>query len=162
MTRYRIAILFSVSGLIPLLLAYFLPIVKLENVEHGRITLLWLWGLSDYSSSNSFRISFIFIIISICMLVAVVYLCKSWFTLRKDISTIDAVSRDWINIGLYIIGFDIGWILWLFSLKISYFLFSGYIFEFPFFLPLISGILLVIAGKLSIGSHSKEEFEVQA
>ena len=156
MTRYRIAILFSVSALIPLSIAYFLPIVKLENVEDGRITLLWIWGLSVYSSDNHFGLSFPFIIISICMLVAVVFLFKSWFTLRKDVSTLDAVSRDWINIGLYIIGLEIGWIFWLFFLKLSYFLFAGYIFEFPIILPLICGIMLLIAGKLSMRLHLRE------
>ena len=161
MTSYRIGLYFSVIALIPLSIAFFLPIVKLENVESGSITHLWMWGLSVYSSDRHFGVSFPFIIISFCMLVDVGYLFKSWLTLRRGSTSMDVVSRYWIQIGLGVIGFEFGWLAWLLCVQFLY-IFYRSLFEFSFFLPLLSGLLLIIAGRVSKVSNSKEELEVQA
>lgn len=147
MTKFRNINILTISALIPLFSAFIFPFMKHET-ESYIVTLFWIWGLPYYSSFRAI-ITIPFMLFSIGILVEIIFLLKSYFILRKDNTKIEVVSRDWIKRGRYIIRLELLWILCLLFLIYFYYPFGIYYIEVPIFLPLIGGIMLIIAGNLS-------------
>lgn len=148
MTKFRIINILSISALIPLFSAFIFPFTTYQS-EYYVVTLFWIWGLPFYSDFRIFIFMFPYILFSIGIVVEIIFLLKSYFILRKDITKIEVVSRDWIKRGRYIIHLELFWILWLLFLVYFRTPDGFYLIESPMFLPLLGGIMLIIAGNLS-------------
>ncbi|NVM38311.1 MAG: hypothetical protein HWN81_22140 [Candidatus Lokiarchaeota archaeon] len=148
MTKYRFIIILSISALIPLFLTFIFPVMKHES-QNYYVTYVWIWGLPIYSSFTTISMMIPFMLFSIGIVVEIVLLLKSYFNLKKDNAKVDVVSRDWIKRGRWIIIFELMWILWLLFLICIYYPFGIYYIEVPIFLPIIGGLVLIIAGNLS-------------
>lgn len=148
MTKFRNINILSISALIPLICAFIFPFLTYQS-EYYVETLFWIWGLPFYSSPNAIILMIPFMLLSIGILVVIILFLKSCFILLRDNTKIEVVSRDWIKIGRNIIRLEFLWIICL--LFLVYFLTSDgrYFIELPFFLPLIGGTMLIIAGNLS-------------
>ena len=148
MTKFRIINILSISALILLLSAFIFPVMKHEDREYTyRLMLFWIWGLPYYSSEKAVIFMIPFIFFSIGITVEIVLFLKSYFIFIRDNTKINVVSRDWIIRGREIIYLVLLWNLWLLAI---YFIwpFGIYYIEPPMFLPLVGGVLLIIAGNL--------------
>ena len=147
MTKFRIINILSISALIPLISAFIFPVIMYQS-EYYVVTLFWIWGLPFYSDFRIFIILFPFMLFSIGIIVEIALLLKSFVFLKKENTQIDVVSRDWIKRGRYIIHLELFWILWLLFLVYFRTPDGFYLIESPMFLPLLGGIMLIIAGNL--------------
>lgn len=149
MTKFRIINILSISALILLLSAFIFPVMKHEDREYTyRLMLFWIWGLPYYSSEMVVIFMIPFIFFSIGITVEIVLFLKSYFIFIRDNTKINVVSRDWIIRGREIIYLVLLWNLWILAI---YFIwpFGIYYIEPPMFLPLVGGVLLIIAGNLN-------------
>jgi hypothetical protein len=87
-------------------------------------------------------------LISIGIMVEIVLLFKSYIVLFRDNAQIGVVSRDWINRGRHIIYLELLWNLGLLAMVYLVYPFGIYYIEPPMFLPLVGGVMLIIAGNL--------------
>lgn len=119
----------------------------------SNVMFFWIWGINliPYWSSGGWKgimiFVFPFILISFGVVIEITFLLKSYFTLRKDNTKLDVISRSWIKIGMVIIGLEILWILWLFVLMFIW-PYGQYYIEVPIFFLLISGSILITTGSL--------------
>ena len=149
MTKFRNINILSISALILLLSAFIFPVMKHEDREYTyRLMLFWIWGLPFYSSPKAIILMIPFMLLSIGILVEIVLFLKSYFIFLRDNTKINVVSRDWIIRGREIIYLVLLWNLWILAI---YFIwpFGIYYIEPPMFLPLVGGVLLIIAGNLN-------------
>jgi len=150
MTKLRIINILSMSALVPLFSAFIFPVMKHEHREYFYSeTLFWIWGLPFDSpfSVIVFVFTLPFMLLSIGIIFEIVLLLKSFIVLLKDNEKISAVSSDWIDRGRHIIYLELLWNLWLLIIQFIY-PFGIYYIEPPIFLPLVGGVILIIAGNL--------------
>ena len=149
MTKFRIINILSISALILLLSAFIFPVMKHEDREYTyRLMLFWIWGLPYYSSEMVVIFMIPFIFFSIGITVEIVLFLKSYFIFIRDNTKINVVSRDWIIRGREIIYLVLLWNLWILAIYF-FWPFGIYYIEPPMFLPLVGGVLLIIAGNLN-------------
>ena len=149
MTKFRIIKILSISALIPLFSTFIFPVMKHEHREYFYSeTLFWIWGLPLDSSLTAIALTIPFMLISIGILVEILLLFKAYIVLFRDNAQIGVVSRDLINRGRHIIYLELLWNLGLLAMVYLFYPFGIYYIEPPMFLPLIGGVMLIIAGNL--------------
>ena len=139
--KKSIIYLFPIGSIISIILAFLFPILRYE-VSPSQFDPFWFWGWPYFPL---FVINILDIpqkIISLIIIVIMLFLVSSIFSIRKNTDRLDSISNKWQGLGIGILILNILWIISYISM-VRFFTPYGFTFEFTIVLPFIAGLLLI-------------------
>ena len=139
--KKSIIYLFPMGSIISIILEFIFPILRYE-VSPSNFYPFWIWG---FPYLPLFVINILDIpqkIISLIIVVFMLFLVRSTFSLRKNPDRLDSISNKWQGWGILILVLSIFWIL-SFIISKPFFAPYGFTIEFVIVLPFVSGLLLI-------------------
>ena len=139
--KKSIIYLFPIGSIISIILAFLFPILRYE-VSSSQFDPFWFWGWPYFPL---FVINILDIpqkIISLIIIVIMLFLVSSIFSIRKNTDRLDSISNKWQGLGIGILILNILWIISYISM-VRFFTPYGFTFEFTIVLPFIAGLLLI-------------------
>jgi len=139
--KKSIIYLFPMGSIISIILAFIFPVLRYE-VSPSNFYPFWIWGFRYFPL---FEINILDIsqkIISLSIIVFMLFLVRSIFSLRKNPDRLDFISNKWQGWGIRILILNIFWII-SFIIVVPFIAPYGFIFEFVIVLPFVGGLLMI-------------------
>ena len=141
----KLLYIFLSSSIFSTVLSFVFPILSYASIPSQFTEHFWIWGYPYIPLIDGINILDIpQKIISILYVLLVIFLLRSFFHLRKNPDILDDISKKWQKCGIFILIIYSLWIMSSFILGTMNFIYPyGYIINFSFIFPIISGLLLI-------------------
>ena len=143
----RVLYIFLFGSIISTVLSFIFPIIIYASIPSQFDDFFWIWGYRYIPFIDGINILDIpHKVISLLYILLIIFLLRSFYFLRRDPDSIDEISQKWQKWGiLSLIMYSI-WNMSSFILGSLNFVYPyGYILNYGFIFPIISGLLLIFA-----------------
>ena len=138
--------LFPIVSSVFLVIAFFLPIAKIENAP-DQFDPIWLWGFRYIPFLDGINILDVPLkLISSVIILLLIFLIRNLIILKKDRANFEKILISWLYFGVSIIILFSLWIFWIIIMVhipgVSPY--NRIMIDLGFFFPFIGGITLIL------------------
>ncbi|MFX1570066.1 MAG: hypothetical protein ACFFCV_17050 [Promethearchaeota archaeon] len=142
----KVLYIFLCSAIFSTVLSFIFPILSFASIPSQFTDHFWIWGYRYIPFIDGINILDIpQKIISLFYVLLIIFLLRSFYVLRRNPDSLDDISQKWQKWGILSLILYSLWIMSSFILGALNFVYPyGYIINFSFIFPILSGLLLIL------------------